>query len=46
MMLEELQRRHFSQNTICSYIRTVEGFARRFHRSPGLSLGVVSDVEF
>jgi site-specific recombinase XerD len=34
MMLEELQRRNYSQNTTRSYIRTVEDFARRFHCSP------------
>jgi integrase/recombinase XerD len=33
MMLEELQRRNYAQNTIRSYIRTVEDFSRRFHRS-------------
>src|SRR5450759_5835242 len=34
MMLEELQRRNYSQHTTRSYIRTVEDFARRFNRSP------------
>ena len=28
MMLEELQRRNYSENTTRSYIRTVEDFAR------------------
>jgi hypothetical protein len=32
MMLEELQRRIYTENTTRSYIRTVEDFARRFHR--------------
>jgi integrase/recombinase XerD len=34
MMLEELQRRNYAQNTIRHYLRTVEEFARRFHCSP------------
>jgi integrase/recombinase XerD len=34
MMLEELQRRNYAQNTIRHYIRTVEDFAQRFHCSP------------
>ncbi len=34
MMLEELQRRNYSENTIRSYIRTVEDFARRFNCPP------------
>ena len=34
MMLEELQRRHYSEATTNYYIRHVEGFARYFHRSP------------
>jgi integrase/recombinase XerD len=34
MMLEELQRRHYAQSTTRCYIRAVEDFARRFHRSP------------
>jgi len=33
-MLEELQRRHFSEHTIRYYIRTVEDFARHFNRPP------------
>jgi integrase/recombinase XerD len=33
-MLEELQRRNYSENTTRSYIRTVEDFARRFHCPP------------
>lgn len=34
MMLEELQRRNYSENTTRHYIRTVEDFAKRFKRSP------------
>ena len=34
MMLEELQRRNFSEDTIRHYIRTVEDFARHFRRPP------------
>jgi site-specific recombinase XerD len=34
MMLEELQRRNYSQHTTSYYIRTVEDFARRFNRPP------------
>jgi hypothetical protein len=34
MMLEELQRRNYSENTTRHYIRTVEDFARRFQCSP------------
>ena len=34
MMLEELQRRNFSEDTIRHYIRTVEDFARNFNRPP------------
>jgi integrase/recombinase XerD len=33
-MLEELQRRHYSQHTTRYYIRTVEDFARRFNCPP------------
>lgn len=33
-MLEELERRDFSQNTTRAYIRIVEDFARYFHRQP------------
>ena len=34
MMLEELQRRNYSENTTRCYIRTVEDFSRRFNRPP------------
>src|SRR6202008_3283864 len=34
MMLEELQRRHYSEATTNYYIRHVERFAQYFHRSP------------
>jgi integrase/recombinase XerD len=34
IMTEELERRNYAQSTIRAYIRTVEHFARHFHRSP------------
>ena len=34
MMLEELERRNYSEATTCCYIRTVEDFSRRFKCSP------------
>src|SRR5258707_1681072 len=34
MMLEELQRRNYSQRTTRYYIRTLEDFARRFNLPP------------
>ena len=34
MLLEELQRRNFSEDTIRHYIHTVEDFARHFNRPP------------
>ncbi len=34
MMLEELQRRNYSQTTVNSYLKIVEEFARHFHRPP------------
>jgi len=33
-MLEELQRRNYSQETTRAYLRTVGAFAKHFHRSP------------
>ena len=34
IMLEELQRRNYSEATIGYYVRKVEAFARHFHCSP------------
>jgi integrase/recombinase XerD len=34
LMLDELQRRNYSQNTVRSYIHAVEDFAKYFRRSP------------
>src|SRR5215472_17523361 len=34
MMLEELQRRNFSQTTVKTYLKVVEDFSRHFHRPP------------
>ena len=34
LMLDELQRRNYSQSTARSYIHAVEDFAKYFHRSP------------
>ena len=34
MMLEELQRRNYAQNTVRTYIKIVERFAQHFGRSP------------
>jgi hypothetical protein len=34
IMLEELQRRNYSESTGRAYIRTVEYYAQHFHRSP------------
>jgi len=35
LMLDELQRRNYAQNTVRAYIHAVEDFAKYFHRSPG-----------
>jgi len=34
MMLEELQRRNYSQTTVKTYLKVVEDFTRHFHRPP------------
>jgi integrase/recombinase XerD len=34
MMLEELQRRNYSQTTVNTYLKVVADFARYFHRPP------------
>jgi integrase/recombinase XerD len=34
LMLEEIQRRNFTQSTTRAYLRIVEDFARHFHRPP------------
>jgi integrase/recombinase XerD len=34
MMLEELQRRNYSQTTVNTYVKVVEDFALHFHRPP------------
>ena len=34
IMLEELQRRHYSEATTQRYIRLIERFAQHFHCSP------------
>src|SRR5215472_10626535 len=34
MMLEELERRHYTESTTRAYLRIVEDFARHFHRPP------------
>jgi integrase/recombinase XerD len=34
LMLDELQRRNYSPNTVRSYIHSVEDFSKYFHRSP------------
>jgi integrase len=34
LMLDELQRRNYAQNTVRAYVHAIEDFARYFHRSP------------
>ena len=34
MMLEELERRHYSQSTVRAYVKTIEDLARYFRRPP------------
>jgi integrase/recombinase XerD len=34
LMLEELQRRNYSQTTVTAYLKTVEDFAKHFHKAP------------
>ncbi len=34
MMLEELQRRNYSQTTVRAYLKIVEDFAKHFHKAP------------
>ncbi len=34
LMLEELERRNYSQNTVRVYLRTIEDLARHFNRPP------------
>jgi site-specific recombinase XerD len=33
-MLDELQRRNYSQNTISTYLHAIEEFSKYFRRSP------------
>ena len=34
LMLEEIQRRNFTESTTRTYLRIIEDFARHFHRPP------------
>jgi hypothetical protein len=40
MMLEELERRNYSETTKECYIHAVEDFARYFNRAPDTTLGL------
>jgi hypothetical protein len=40
LMLEELERRNYSQNTVRTYLMTIEDFARYFHN---LDIAVVAE---
>ena len=42
-MLEELQRRNYSQTTVKAYLHSVEAFAKHFHRPPD-QLGRISKL--
>jgi len=42
MMLDELQRRNYSQSTVRSYVYAVEDFSKYFHRSRTASVQSIS----
>lgn len=41
-MLDELQRRNYSQKTATIYVHAIEDFAKYFHRSPERSAQAIS----
>lgn len=45
-MLDELQRRNYSQNTVYTYLHAVEDFSRYFHRSPVIIFGSIKLICF
>ncbi len=45
-MLDELQRRNYSQSTVRSYIFAVENFAKYFHRSPDRPSNVLGSKRY